>query len=842
MSPGSAPERRPQPPPGYRPAVTVLVAVCAGIVADRASGAAPGAWLALTAAGWLAWFAFYRGNRGMAAALVLLVAVAGSGGLWHHLRWRYFPANDLGKYARPWSQPVCVEVEALESPRPLPAPPPDPLRIVPLEDRVQLDVRPVGLRSGKEWIPVAGLARLTIADRWPAIVAGDRLRVFGQLSAPGEPRNPGAFDFAGLQRGARVRCRLTADGDECVTVVGRAGWGSPRRGLDRVRSVGRAVLARHVDSRQFPLAAALVLGLREELDYEQSRAFWETGMAHILSISGLHVGLLAAGLFGMAQLAMLPRRKALWWVAMLVVSYTVLSGAEPPALRATVLVLVLCAARWMRRPALPLNSLATAGLVVLAINPADLFNTGVQLSFLAVAGIMWHSTLARSAVAAPDPLDRLIEQSRRWPARTWDAIWKQAVNVTLLSAVVWLVTLPLILARFHLMTPVALVLNTLVCWPMAVALVSGFGVLLVGGLVPPLGAVLGWICNLSLAISTWLIEVAQSVPYGHFFMPGPASWWLAGFYGGLGLWLVFPKWRPRPRWAVAAVVGWGAVGIGASLAGRGDRLECTFLAVGHGSATVLRLPSGETILFDAGQSMSPEQGARTVADCLWSQGVARIDAVIISHPDADHYNALPGLLERFPVGEVCVSPLMFREESRALVYLRESIEGHGVPIRTVAAGDRFAAGEDCRVEVLHPPARCMLGDDNANSLVLAVEYRGRRLLLPGDLSSPGLEWLLATPGRDCDVLVAPHHGSRESDPPGLAAWCRPEWVVISGGERYHVDETALAYRQLGARIMHTARTGAIMVRIRGSELAVSSYLEGEMPERAGTPRSGIAAR
>jgi competence protein ComEC len=229
-------------------------------------------------------------------------------------------------------------------------------------------------------------------------------------------------------------------------------------------------------------------------------------------------------------------------------------------------------------------------------------------------------------------------------------------------------------------------------------------------------------------------------------------------------------------------------------------------------------------LYDAGQFSLPEFGARTVASCLWHHGRTHIDAVVLSHSDADHYNALPGLLERFSVGVVYVSPVMFQDDSSALDVLRQKILEAGVPIKEVFAGDRLCGGPGCLIKVLHPPESGLLSSDNANCVVLAIEYQGRRILLPADLEHPGLNEMLAEAPWDCDVLMAPHHGSQHSDPPGLAHWCQPEWVVISGGRQTRADVTTRTYRDGGARVLHTAKTGAVLAGIDSGELVVRNFL------------------
>ena len=128
-----------------------------------------------------------------------------------------------------------------------------------------------------------------------------------------------------------------------------------------------------------------------------------------------------------------------------------------------------------------------------------------------------------------------------------------------------------------------------------------------------------------------------------------------------------------------------------------------------------------------------------------------------------------------------------------------------------------------QIEVLHPPRRGIIGGDNANSIVLRIDHAGKTILLPGDLDSPGLDDVLAEEPVDCDVVLAPHHGSSNSDPPALAAWSTPEWVVVSGGPGDKHPATIAAYTDAGGRVLHTAEEGAVRVVIRNGELDVRTW-------------------
>ena len=187
-----------------------------------------------------------------------------------------------------------------------------------------------------------------------------------------------------------------------------------------------------------------------------------------------------------------------------------------------------------------------------------------------------------------------------------------------------------------------------------------------------------------------------------------------------------------------------------------DSLTCTFLSVGHGCAVVIELPDGRTMLYDAGHFGSPENGAETIANFLWSRGITRLDAVVISHNDADHYNAVPDLLVRVPARVVYVSPVMYRRPSRATDALREFFAQNRIDVREIAGDQRFVTPTNphpVTIDVLHPPQSGVRGNDNANSIVLELAYQGKRVLLTGDLEGDGLARVIELPPRDVDALL-----------------------------------------------------------------------------------------
>jgi competence protein ComEC len=814
----------------YHPLVIVLTAVVGGILFDRFWPLSFWGWWFVAAAALALWLALTLQHRIALAGFAVLLAVAASAGAWHHECWYLFPVDDLGRYAQEKAQPVCVEVVARSTPRAIPPPASDPLQIMPIGERWRFDVDAVALRNGPSWQPVSGRASILVQGARPDIAAGDRVRCFAKLFAPPIPHNPGQRDWSAYFRASRVRCRLMAESPECLTVIERGSPWSLTRLLGQLRAHGNRMFERYLDPRQAELASAVLLGLREELDQSRNEAFLTTGTIHILSISGLHVGILAGALFWLMRRTPLPRGFGIAAVAAVILFYTLMVDAEPPVVRSTVLVLIACMALYSGREALGMNSLAAAAIFVLAINPTDLFNVGAQLSFLCVAGLIWYapqwSHLENLEDKNKKTLDQLIMHNLDWLSWLWIKLSRSVRGWTMAGIVLWFLTLALVMARFHIFSPVAMTLNAPL-WPLiTLSMLSGFIVLFFGAICPPLGYVCGWLCDVSFHFLEWCVNVAHRLPYSHCWLPGPADWWLWVFYGGLGLWLAFPHHRPTRRHRFMLLGSWILIGlIPFCWPHDRNRIDCTFLSMGHGCAVLLELPSGQTMLYDAGSMGTPDAGARTISEYLWDRGITRLDSVVLSHPDIDHYNALPDLMQKISVGKVFVSPIMFEKDTYAVRVLRNAIDEQNIPVCEVRAGDRLIDDLGCVVDVLHFHSQEGKERINAGSLVLCADYQGRRLLLPGDLEASGLSTLLSQKARHCEVLLAPHHGSKKSNSPELAAWCKPRWVVFSGDGRWSTPEIEAPYRAVGGQILHTYADGAIHVLIDAGGIRVSPFIQ-----------------
>ncbi len=816
----------------YFPLVLLACALAGGIACDRIAPLAARVWWALALGAAIAWCLCWRAGWNRVASALLLAAVFCLGGERHHGHWRLYEANNVGRYVDEILRPAVVEAVAITSPRWVPAPPPTPLRTIPQGEHCELLVRVTAIRDGRTMRPASGLADLQVSGNVTGVRAGDRLRIMVQAARPAPPLNPGEFDFAAHLRSDRKLCRMFAEFPESVERLSPGSLVSPRRWLADIRAGGAETLRRNIAHGRATLASAVLLGAREQLDADRNEGYLVTGTIHVLSISGLHVGILAAAFFGLFRTGLMPRRMMLAATMLLTIAYACLTDLQPPVVRATILVVAGCLTLWLQRPALGFNTLAAAGLVVLLYNPASLFQAGPQLSFLAVATL-----IACQALLLPqpitDPLDRLIAATRPWPVRLTRGLRDWLWRMWLTGALIWLVSTPLVWRQYNLVSFSALLLNFLMWVPVTFAMWAGMLTLVAAPISSPLARLAGMSCDGSLQIVEALIDWGRGLPGAYAWWPAPPGWWIAAFYVVLGIAAAFPALRPRRHWLMAMATAW--IAGAALLSGSGLQpvvrsqprpLACSFVAVGHGVGVLIELPDGRNMLYDAGRLGSPLAGVRPISAVLWSRGISHLDAVVVSHADADHFNALPELLDRFSVGVVYVSPVMFEQQPPAVKELREAIEREGIEIRDLFGGQPLESG-DVNVTTLHPPRKGVLGSDNANSIVLLLEYAGRRVLLTGDLESPSLDDVLAEEPIDCDVVLAPHHGSPRSSPSRFSQWCTPEAVVVSGGRTLGDLPTIAAvrhsFRLAGAEVYHTADDGCVRVEIAPGELAIRSF-------------------
>jgi competence protein ComEC len=831
--------------------VPVLAAVAIGIVIDRyAEPYQTSTWVGLAlASGTIATLTI---RRSVIFSLAILSAFGAIGAGWHHYRWSDQAKDDLAWSITETPQPAWIRAVVRESLglRRSDGPASRAGEAEKVTSRFVLDL--TAINDGDRWRTASGRAMVIVTGDCRQIHPGQTVQAAGHLARLAPALNPGEFDYRSFLRAQGIRLRFTVDDPESLWPDDRGAISVFSRLLGRIQSGCRAQVFDHFDPTIAPLAAALLLGQREGIEPEVNDAFARTGTTHLLAISGLQLQALACALLILFRVIGFGRRPAYLVVGLAMVGYALLVGLAPSVVRSTVMTVTFCLAAIGHRLDRPANTMALAALATLAINPVFLFDIGCQLSFLAIGSLIWlvpaacdlawcgYETLRRTLFGPRSPLDDL---ERRFEPR-WRTVARRAriglVNAAVASSVVWLAALPLVALRFHLVSPIGILLNLpLIPLTSTALLLGGLGLAL-GAVWGPLGGPLTWAagCLLKLTQTIALWGVAQ--PWGHRFVVGPAWGWVIIFYalfclaavGSLvtarhsttlparllftsGLWFLLAAW---------VVHGW----LLSHIARRSSTLEAEFLAVGHGLAALIQTPDGRSMLYDCGRLGDPNVGRRLIAPALWARGVTRIDTIFLSHADQDHYDGLPDLLDRFPIGAVLVPPRFATAANPAAKTLIDQIALRGIPVQTIKAPDCWERA-GVRFTVLHPPADWHPEtSDNARSLVLDIASEGRHLLLTGDLEQLGLRELVAKspPRMPPDVLLAPHHGGRAANPEILYEWAKPRIVVVSQRPSAVRTPDALSFlERRGIPLLRTWRTGAIRLRWTTAGITAHGFLE-----------------
>ena len=560
---------------------------------------------------------------------------------------------------------------------------------------------------------------------------------------------------------------------------------------------------------QASLAQALLLGMRGQLPAEVSDNFRLSGTAHLLAISGLHLGILllltVGALHGlMGQHTPVPLLLALLTVWL----YVGLSGAPPSVVRAAIMGSVYLAALGLGRPRESLlPALALSAGVMTALDPSVVGQISFQLSFAAMSGIALALPLQEAA--ASGIRNQVAGRWSRWGTAAGISLgW--VTSGTIVSAAATVVTFPLVALNFG-QIPLLGIPATLVATPiLPFALVGGIVTAACGVIHPVLGQLVGIPAAIPLTTLLFVVELTPK-----WVLPVPLeSWDISWAWYGVFLILLVAAdsrtCRSRMARALSRISGQGGgqgtshqsppnttffalAGLGAIVAaaaviffaeltqGGDGLLHVHFLDVGQGDGIFIVTPGGRQALVDGGPQFGGGAAAISSRMAPWDRS---LDLVASTHLDDDHSRGLLNVLEHYRTGWVAIG--VQDKGERLYRQWNEAVEGGGHRLTRLSAGDTLELDEEVRLEVLHPPRPPLRGpawDSNNNSLVLRLVYGKMSFLLTGDIESEAEQYLVkSAQDLESQVLKAGHHGSKSSTTPAFLKAVNPRWVVISAGE------------------------------------------------------------
>jgi len=845
------------------PLVWFALAWCVGTVAGGLGWGAAWLWLLGGGAAVLCSWLWRRERIVLAQAAVLTAAVCVAAG-WASLRAYHLPGDSIARHIA--EEPALARLRGT------------------VDSRVALstaggafaafDYRPPGTvftvrveacDTPEGWQPRSGRVLIKIAQADHRIRPGNRLELSGWLAQIEGPRNPGEYDYRTAMRSEGIFGRLSVPNranaimlppterwlDAIPSTLAWRQWLSneasaalmfalpkPQDAQDEAQAVAAA--------KRRALLDAVLLGRRgHDALRPIADDFRDVGLAHILAISGAHLAILLGMIWLVLRLLIArPSRVA---VVLLVVLglYLLAVPAKVPILRAGIAAGIVVTGYLTGRVTRGLDLVALAVLVLLLWRPMDIFTAGFQLSFGAVVALMLftrplsYRLLPGSQLPEGGPAGQLVpDRHEGWPRWLADACAA--------ALVAGLVTFPVVAYHFGMVTPLGPVLAVMALPVMAGVMGLGYVKLLASVLFPSLGMVLAgplaWLTDIVLG----LVNHAATWPGSTVELDTPPS--LAWTFATLLVIVVWLAPRLRAHWSVmslamALCLVW-LVGVPlperGALGGNGQQaaaaLKVNMFDVGNGSCVLVRIPPapgdgdnrrGHTLMYDCGSQEYLDTGAKSIVPALEALGVERIDTLMISHADLDHYSGVLDVAKAVPVGRVLVPPQLLREAETgdpagdATGHLVRQLRASGIALQAVSRGwsQRTGAAE---LRIHWPPRDRSFERANDSSLVLSIGAVGlsesdhpAALLLTGDIARVAMPKMLANGEIPrANIMNLPHHGSFIDESPAWIEHVRPRLVLQSSGpERLRRDPWPRVLERTGTSRLITDHLGMIELSI-----------------------------
>ena len=701
--------------------------------------------------------------------IALLLAAAGTFALAHTWQWNTNPNRAWAAAIAPAPRHAEITGVLLDEPE----------QRTPGAWRARLRVETWDFGSGE--VPYRG----EIVVRWRSEETaryGDRWRIAGQLAPFAPPRNPGQFDTASWWARQNVFLEMRSRDPTEAQLLARDQGSPVKAAAVAARAWIMHTLGLGLESRPeiHAVIAGITLGAREEAAEDFAPAFRQTGTLHLFAVSGLHVGMFALLLWLTLRPLGLSRRQAILVIIPLLFFYSLVTGAKPSSLRAATMISLALGGFLLDRAPAPGNSLASAALVLLGYDTNQLFQPGFQLSFVVVASIILLAPPLDRRLATrwrPDPFlpRKLYSFFQRGQARAG----RLAAASLAVSASSWLGSLPLTVSFFHLVPVLAIPVN-MIAVPLAFVVLSLAVLALLGGaLAPLLATIFNHANSVITAALLALVQWAAALPGAWFHLP--------------------PAFLQPPA-------------------------RLTVFDLSTGGAQLLR--TRETAwLFDTGT----EQDARAVLEpALRAAGVGQLDTIVLTHGDNEHLGGAPHLLEEQVPRRWLTSVLRDRARSRTTLY--NLLQERGLPKSLVLPGDRFRAGDDTTITILHPGPnnRARLADDQ--SIVARIDHGPFRILLMSDSGAAAEAALVRAHAAQlrADILVLGRHKEDLFANEEFLTAVQPRVIVLAPTDPFRdgSDEPALRARldATGAKLFDQDQCGAVTMTFRGDRAEVSGFL------------------
>ncbi len=709
--------------------------------------------------------------------------------------------------------------------------------------RTQLRIRPHKVILLNRHVPVEGFLLIFLKEENRSLRVGDHLRFLCRLYSPHGFHNPGGFSYERYLAFKRIRTIGFLSQEKGLVKLGGGHKNSLLLQVENWRGHLRQFFEREANPLSASISKALVLGEQGDIPEEVKEHFISTGIAHLLAISGDHLGIVALLSFSLliwilkrSEFLLLTTDVKKWAAALTLpclLTYTFIAGGGISVIRATIMVITFFLSILFTRERNLLHTLVLAAFLILIFSPPSLFDVSFQLSFLAVFSILY---------LVPRILQNLKQQGVSLLRKTsWKKnILKYMMVSLLVTGVAILGTAPFVALHFNRFSLIGFFTNLLfIPW--------------VGFFIVPLSLLASLFSFFLTPLATFLIHLNDfiilallkgvaffaSIPYASFFIFTPTTFEIILFYLLLFLGVHLRK-RKMIRYLFAGlclvfIFDLAYWNLKDSFQ---KNLRLTFIDVGHGDALLIEFPKGKKMLIDGGGLYEDrfDIGKSVIAPFLWKKKIRRIDMLVLTHPDPDHFKGLNFIASQFSIGQFWDNGVQTNAE--AYLQLKKTLDEKKIKTWSVNEETPPPVIHGVEISFLNPPVlnetqrkEPNLLDLNNSSLVMLLRFKNVSVLLTGDIEKEAEERILRQGySLDADILKIPHHGSSSSSSPLFTKTVKPTYAIFSVGTsnpgRLPHPEVMKRYLHLGSRILRTDKHGAITVVTDGKNIEVETFLKG----------------
>ncbi|GMQ56733.1 DNA internalization-related competence protein ComEC/Rec2 [Vallitalea sediminicola] len=649
---------------------------------------------------------------------------------------------------------------------------------------------------------------------------GDYVTVNGKLNKLSRPTNQGQFDEEKYYRIRGIKYKLFLKDYQIMdnnkmSILTLFKY-SMKKKFAYIKNESIKVYDRILPEDQASLMKAMILGEKSYLSVDTKNKYSESGISHVLAISGLHIAILGYGFFGFICLVFSKKKGVIITICFLVL-YLILTGASVSTIRAVIMLSIILLAYFFGRTYDIYSAIATAAIIILVINPYNLWDIGFLLSFTAVIGI----------ITITPALDELYNKNSN-----------KVLAIFNVSLAATLGTMPVMIINFYELHIYSVLVNILVVPLMSIVVLFGFIGLIFGSVSIYFGKLISGIIFYILNFYDLCCESANSLPLSTIIIGKPNLINIVLFVTILVLISMFAyeKIDKQIIKKLIAIAASALLVMNLVFYIREKPLEIVHLDIGQGDSAVVISPDRKVYIIDGGGNLKKkttdrDTGYYILRPYLKYNGISKIDCLIMTHSDRDHVGGLIELVDYFKIDNILL-PYAYKNKGEKDILLEELISrANEKKINIVYINEKDVIKDKyITFETLYPlKDTTTFHNNNAYSLVLKLKYKSFDELFTGDIEKEEEEKInnKYTDYLNSDIIKVPHHGSNSSSTKEFVEYVKPRLAVISSGRNNRFGhphkEIVERYMKNDIPIFNTSTDGAITIKTDGYNMGINTY-------------------